>query len=228
MSTLEIINKEIQKEIAKPEIVTQLLNTTFKGLTQTSMKQAITEGMMRGFTFKDFLEKNIYAIPFGQGYSLITSIDYARKIGMRNGIVGISEPIYTYSDPENKIILACKITVKRKMADGYVGEYTAAVDFKEFNTNKNQWLSKPKIMIAKVAEMHALRKACPEELSQAYVEEEKQTPVQTPSEEKYIKDLVAIKTTEELKTYYLANKGQGKEFDKAVTIKKKELKDANL
>jgi signal recognition particle GTPase len=46
------------------------------------------------------------------------------------------------------------------------------VYFKEFSTGRNLWLSKPRVMIAKVAEMHALRKACPEELAQAYTEEE--------------------------------------------------------
>jgi len=172
MSTLEIITKEINSEITKPEIANALLTTTFKGLTVPVMKEAIMAGMIRGFTFKDFLEKNIYAIPYGSSYSLITSIDYARKIGMRSGVVGISKPIYEIG--ENGNILSCEITVKRKMQDGYIGEYTALVDFKEYTTGKNQWLSKPKTMIAKVAEMHSLRKACPEELSQAYVEEEKE------------------------------------------------------
>lgn len=176
MSTLEIINKEINTEISKPEIANQLLQTTFKGLSVPVMKEAIMAGMLRGFNFKDFLEKNIYAIPYAGSYSLVTSIDYARKIGMRSGVVGISAPIYELS-ADGKVV-SCTITVKRKMEDGYVGEYTATVEFNEYykagkNGYPSLWDSKPKTMIAKVAEMHALRKACPEELSQAYVEEEK-------------------------------------------------------
>lgn len=168
MSTLELINQEINTEIAKADVQKALLATTFKGLSLISMKQALMEGMMRGFKFQDFLEKNVYAIPYGSGYSLITSVDFARKQGMRSGVVGVSEPVY---EMEGDKILSCSVTVKRKI-DEYVGEYTAKVYFSEYTTGKNLWTSKPRTMIAKVAEMHALRKACPEELAQAYVEEE--------------------------------------------------------
>lgn len=87
---------------------------------------------------------------------------------MRSGVVGKSAP--TYEEKEGKLV-SCTITVKRKIGD-YVGDYSATVYFDEYNTGRNQWASKPRTMIAKVAEMHALRMACPEELSQAYVEEE--------------------------------------------------------
>ena len=168
MSKLEIIQKEINTELAKPEIQKQLLEIAFKGLTVQSMQRAIMEGMIRGFEFKDFLEKNVYAIPFGANYSLVTSVDYARKIGMRSGVVGVSAPEYE-TDGQN--IISCLVTVKRKVND-YIGEYSAKVYFSEYTTGRNLWTTKPRTMIAKVAEMHALRKACPEELSQSYVEEE--------------------------------------------------------
>ncbi len=168
MSQIELINKEVSLEIANEAVQKALLATTFKGLTIQSMKQAMVEGMMRGFKFKDFLEKNVYAIPFSGGYSLITSIDYARKVGMRSGVVGTSRPEFEEKDGK---VVACTITIKRKIKE-YVGEYSATVYFDEYNTKRNQWLTKPRTMIAKVAEMHALRKACPEELAQSYVEEE--------------------------------------------------------
>ena len=69
----------MQKLTALTNIL-KILIPTFKGLQVASAKQAMLEGMMRGFTFKDFLEKNIYAIPFSSGYSLVTSVDYVRKI----------------------------------------------------------------------------------------------------------------------------------------------------
>lgn len=217
MSTLEIINKEINTEIAKADVQQALLATTFKGLTVTLMKQALMEGMMRGFTFKDFLEKNVYAIPFKDkrtgilGYSLITSIDYARKIGMKSGVVGVTAPIYTDNDGK---IETCTITVKRKVSE-YVGEYTATVYFNEYNTGYQQWASKPRTMIAKVAEMHALRKACPEELAQAYVEEEMQSEVikEVPSIDvnSFALKLEATKTLEELKTVWSAIPIQAKQ-----------------
>ena len=220
MSTLEIINKEINTEIAKADVQKALLETTFKGLTLNSMKQALMEGMMRGFTFQDFLSKNIYAIPYGSGYSLITSVDYARKLGMRSGVVGVSAP--TFETEDGKIV-SCTITVKRKI-DEYVGEYTATVFFSEYSTGRNLWTTKPRTMIAKVAEMHALRKACPEELSKTYAEEEMQSEIkEVPSidVDSFKSKLEATKTLEELKTVWSSIPIQAKQ---SLEILKEELK----
>ena len=166
------------------------------------MKEAIMAGMVRGFNFKDFLEKNVYAIPYGNSYSLVTSIDYARKVGMRSGIVGIMAPTYQYKKAGDvEILSSCSVTVKRKVGE-YIGEYTALVDFNEYTTGKNLWISKPKTMIAKVAEMHALRKACPEELSQAYIAEEKEKEVKVEISidiDKYENELKSAKNIDELK-----------------------------
>lgn len=226
MSQLEIITKEINSELEKKEIQTVLLSTTFKGLSLGNMKRAMFEGMTRGFTFKNFLEKDVYAIPFKDGYSLITSIDYARKLGMRSGVVGKSEPIIEMG--VDKKVISCSVTIERKVAD-YVGKFTAKVFFDEYNTGKNLWITKPRTMISKVAEMHALRSACPEEMAQVYVEEEMEKEVsENTIDEKYLIEINAIKTTPELKTYYLANKGKGKAFDKAVIAKKQELQNENL
>lgn len=225
MSELELITKEINSELEKKEIQAVLLSTTFKGLSLGNMKTAMFEGMSRGFTFKNFLEKDIYAIPFGQKYSLITSIDYARKLGMRSGVVGKSEPEIVEKDGD---IISASVTIKRKVND-YIGEYTAKVYFKEYNTGKNLWLTKPRTMLCKVAEMHALRSACPEEMAQVYVEEEMQKEVSGEViDEKYLAEIEAIKTIPALKAYYLVNKGKGKAFDKAVTAKKLELQNENL
>lgn len=225
MSELELITKEINGELEKVEIQKVLLATTFKGLSLGNMKMAMFEGMTRGFTFKNFLQKDVYAIPFKDKYSLITSIDYARKIGAKSGVVGKSEPIY---EPVEGKISTCTITIKKKTGE-YIGDYTAKVYFDEYNTGKNLWITKPYTMIAKVAEMHALRSACPEELAQAYVEEEMQKEtIDETVDDKYQVEIDAIKTTEELKKYYLVNKGKGKAFDKAVLLKKQQLKNENL
>lgn len=223
MNTLQKINEEINLELATPEVKRALLATTFKGLSEIVMKQAILEGMMRGFTFKDFLEKNVYAIPFSGGYSLITSIDYARKVGMRSSVVGISAPLYNEKDGK---VISCTITVKRAVW-GNIGEYSATAYMDEYDTGKNLWRSKPRTMIAKVAEMHALRKACPEELSQAYTEEEmikEQAVVSGPEISDEIRNKVTnAKTLDELQAIYKENKGLGKEFDKLVVEQKKFL-----
>lgn len=171
---LSLITAEVKLQTQNPEVQKALLTSVFKGFQPAVMVQAITEGMIRGFDFKDFLEKNIYAIPFAGGYSLVTSVDYARKIAMRSGLAGIDEPKYE-DGPDGKP-LTCSVTVKR-VVSGHLAEFTAKVYFNEYykagkNGYPSLWDSKPRTMIAKVAEMHALRKACPEELSQAYVEEE--------------------------------------------------------
>jgi len=188
------IQEEITKELANKEVMQALVTTTFKGLDVMLVKRAVMEGMMRGFTFKDFLERNIYAIPFKDRktgtntYSLVTSLDYARKIGMRSGVVGKSEPVY---EEDGEKIVSCTVTVKRKVND-YIGDYSAKVYFSEYNTGYQLWASKPRTMIAKVAEMHALRMACPEELSQTYVEEEMEKEVKQMEENPI--DLITYKT----------------------------------
>lgn len=224
------IQQEITSQISKKEVLTALVNTTFKGLEVQLMKRALMEGMMRGFKFEDFLQKNVYAIPFSNTYSLVTSIDYARKIGMRSGVVGKSKPEFEFDD-DGKII-SCTITIKRKVAD-YVGEYSDTVYFEEYTTGRNLWKSKPKTMIAKVAEMHALRMACPEELSQIYIEEdyEQEASLVVDTIPQEIRSSISeAKDLKTLKTIYKTNEGLGKEFAKLVTDKKEaliELQNAN-
>jgi len=172
MTEIVEIKKEIDLQVSNENTLKTLLSTTFKGLAVENVKPAILEGRLRGFTFEDFLQKNIYAIPYGRTYSLVTSIDYARKVGMRSGIVGKSAP--SFEVDEKGQIISCSITVKRSVG-GTIGDFTATAYFSEYSTGKNLWVSKPRTMIAKVAEMHALRMACPEELAQAYVEEERES-----------------------------------------------------
>lgn len=166
--SVALLNQEVTRQLADPSVVRALLATTFKGLTEQTMRQAALEGVIRGYTFKDFLEKNVYAIPYGNGYSLVSSIDYARKIGMRSGVIGKSAPTF---EMDGSNIVACSITIKRRVGKD-IGEYTATVYLEEFSTGKNLWATKPRVMLAKTAEMHALRMACPEEMSQVYTEEE--------------------------------------------------------
>jgi hypothetical protein len=216
-SRVALVKTEINKQLQDPETLKSLLDTTFKGLEASVMKRALLEGMLRGFSFQNFLERDVYAIPYGGTYSLVTSIDYSRKIGARSGIVGVNAPTYK---EENGRVVSCSITVKKRFPDGYVGEFTAEPDFKEYSTGKNLWSSKPKTMIAKVAEMHALRKACPEELAQAYVEEELQrteAPVQTAAVDLTALEtsLRACKTPEELARTWADLSGAEKTFLKA-------------
>ena len=205
------IKNEIEKQVSDQGTLQTLLQTTFKGLQAQTAKTALLEGMMRGFTFEDFLKKNIYAVPFGPGYSLVSSIDYARKIGMRSGVVGTKKP--EFEEKESKIV-SCTVTVLKKTGD-YIGEFTATAYFDEYNTGKNQWFSKPRTMISKVAEMHALRKACPEEASQMYLEEEydkeKIIEVKTINVDEHKSKLEKCKNIEELKIVWASLPAEAKE-----------------
>jgi len=223
MTDIKKIQDEIKKELANKNVMNALVATTFKGLAVPQVYLAIQEGMLRGFSFKDFLEKNVYAIPFGNKYSLVTSVDYARKIGMRSGVVGKSAP--TYEEKEGRII-SCSVTVKRKVED-YIGDYSATVYFSEYTTGRNLWATKPRTMIAKVAEVHALRMACPEEMAQIYVEEEvqKETTLELPEVkiEEYKKKLEGVKDLKELKTVWASLPVEAKKELEAIkeTLKQK-------
>jgi hypothetical protein len=220
---ITLINADITRQLADPKVAAALVETTFKGLTLEVAKKAILEGVIRGFEFKDFLEKNVYAIPYGGNYSLVTSVDHARKRGMKSGIVGVEAPVYEMDPEDSKKILSCSITVKRKVGE-YVGDFTAQVYFDEYTTGKNLWTSKPRTMIAKVAEMHALRKACPEELAQMYTEEELLKVEQAPFDvEPHYQRLSEVTTLEDLKTTWSSMPGQAKK-DKRCEALKDELK----
>lgn len=198
-SKVALIKAEINRELGDAETLKSLLDTTFKGLDGANMKRAMLEGMLRGFSFEDFLKGDVYAIPFGGGYSLVTSVAHSRKVGMRSGVIGVSEPIYGMTE-DGKNIEWCSVTVKRRVGQD-IGEFTAKVYFKEYSTGKNLWASKPRTMIAKVAEQHAYRKACPEELAEVYVAEEMErevTPTVALDLSKYEDELRGTKTEEEL------------------------------
>lgn len=181
--SLTKLNDEIKRELADDYTCKVLLATTFKKLSFDQMRQAILEWMIRWFTFKNFLQKDIYAVPYGGWYSLITSIDFARKVWQDGWIVWTDIPVFTKTKWEDWIerIESCTMTVKKRFADWYVWDFSAIVYFFEYykawktynwEYTPSLWDTKPHTMIAKVAEMHALRKACPEKLDKQYIEEE--------------------------------------------------------
>lgn len=225
------LKNEVNAQIGDRETFETLVQVTFKGLTPQLAKRAFLEGRMRGWKLESFLKKDVYAVPFSNGYSLVTSIDYSRKIGQKSGVVGKSEPKYV--DNADGKCVTCSVTIE-KMTDGHLGEFTATVYFEEYNTGKQQWASKPRTMIAKVAEMHALRMACPEELSQAYVEEEYQREI-THEEVVDITDysedeagIRAVKSLDELKAAWLKLTAAAKKTLKPVQEEMKAILDTEV
>jgi len=245
LNLIEIKNS-INKQIADRETFTTLCETTFKGLTPQKAKQAMLEGLMRGFKFEDFLKKDVYAVPFKGNYSLVTSIDHNRKIGMRSGVVGKEKPEYEYK--EDGTVESCTVTVKKQAKESnYIGDYIATVFFDEYYSgHKNPdgsirvnqygqvkptlWDTKPRTMIAKVAEMHALRMACPEELSNSYIEEDYSQEIEVVDDKisQEVRDKIAsaedVKTLNEI---YKENEGLGKAFAELITNRQAVLKNEN-
>lgn len=168
------IRTSVKEIVQNAEVVNALAQTTFQDLEPANIPKALLEGMIRGYTLSDFLTKKIYAIPFKdnqrnvQTYSLVNSISDVRSTATRAGQSGKSEPRYEFD--EGGKVISCSVTVWKRGGDDR--GYTAKVYFSEYTTGKNQWAKRPLTMIAKVAEMHALRMAFPDELGQVYVEEE--------------------------------------------------------
>ena len=231
---ITLVQADIRRQLADPKIAGQLLETTFKGLNEENMKKAIMEGVIRGFTFKDFLEKNVYAIKYGNGYSLVTSIDNNRKIGMKSGIVGTDAPIYTMTTEKTPAGIpkpeSATITVHKKTGD-HIGQFTATVYFDEYykagttwdgQYKPSMWDTKPRTMIAKVAEMHALRKACPEELAQSYVEEEfhdKEIEIKPFDVEPHYQRLSEAESLADLQTIWASMPIQAKQDPRCIALK---------
>jgi phage recombination protein Bet len=116
--------------------------------------------------------------------SFITTIDGYRLIADRTGrYVGNREPsfegkiqIRDAGQYDNIKTAPAKATVTvMKMVGGIVCEFSASAYWEEFYPGGNQghmWRKMPHVMLAKVAEAAALRKAFPADLSGAYTDEE--------------------------------------------------------
>lgn len=199
------IKNEVTTAIT-PEVAQTLIAGKFEGFSNEQVQSAVLQARLMGFELKDILVGNIYAVSYGGKVQILNSIANARKIGQKSGIVGKSAPSYERDDNGN--LIGCTVTVE-KMTNGHLGKFTAQVFFGEYTTGKNLWVSKPHSMIAKVAETHALRMACPEEMSQVFIEEEYQqapidiTPIATEEElEKAKTDLENCVSIDELKKVY--------------------------
>ncbi len=120
----------------------------------------------------DPLTRQIYCIKRAGRMTIQTSIDGFRVIAERSGsYAGQDEPIW---EDENGVPVKCTVKVYRFSSDGQ--RYAAGVGtayFKEYYPNPmNLQKTMPHMMIAKVAEALALRKAYPQDLSGLYTGDE--------------------------------------------------------
>lgn len=186
MSVVGRLAKEAGRQLAAPEVMRTLIATTFSAFKKNPnaeilIRQAVVEAMINGWTFEDILRKKVYAIPFGEGYQLVQAIKDIRSVAAKSGHSGTSKPVWEETTDLNgkKTIVSCTITVWKN--GGHPEGYSDTAYFDEYykkgktyggSYTPGMWDLKPRTMLAKVAEAHALRKAFPELLSESYIEEE--------------------------------------------------------
>ena len=123
----------------------------------------------------DPFARQIYAIPRKGRMTVQVSIDGTRLVAARSGLYGGSQTFWCGDDGEWKDVwlsstppAAAKTIVHRI---GSPNPFIAVARFDSYKAD-NLWLKMPDLMIGKVSESLALRKAFPAELSGIYTKEE--------------------------------------------------------
>ena len=179
-----------QLELIKSHIAPEATNEELQLFLYTAKRSGL-----------DPLARQIYCIhrsvklpngQYGKKMTVQTSIDGFRVIAERSGLYGgQGEPIFEYN-PEGELV-SCKVSVYKFKGDV---RYEAAVGvafFSEYaQTDRSGnltglWASKKRIMLQKVAEALALRKAFAQDLSGLYTSEEMPPAEDTVSPPPYIK-----------------------------------------
>lgn len=165
----------------RPEFTDEQVNlikrTVAAGTTNDELKLFLYQCQRTGL---DPLAKQIYCIVRGQGdrrkATIQTAIDGYRLIADRTGLYcGNDDAVF---EIENGKPVTATVTVW-KLVGGVRCPFTASARFNEYrpekygnNTRPDMWDRMPFVMLGKVAEALALRKAFPADLSGVYTQEE--------------------------------------------------------
>lgn len=149
-------------------------NTVARGLTDNEFEFFISVARARGL---DPILNQIHAVVRGTGdkakMTIQVAIDGFRLIAARTGdFAGIDAPKFKYDAEGNPT--RCQITVYR-MVQGQRCAFVAEAKWCEFVPEGNQafmWQKMKEVMLAKVTEAQALRKAFPADLSGLYEDAE--------------------------------------------------------
>lgn len=134
----------------------QLLRDTYaKGLDDTQLKIFLKQSEAMDL---DPFKKEIYANVIGGRLVLMTSIEGRRKAAHKTGKY-LGCKITISETPDGKIFSATALV--KKLVSNHIAEFEACVLFGEFDTGRDNWKTKPRVMISKVAESTALRMAFP-------------------------------------------------------------------
>ena len=152
--------------------ITLIKNTACKGGTDEQLAHLI---YMAKSTSLDPLKGQIRSIPRGAQRSVQIGIDGFRLIAERTGRYAPGKEA-TYEYDEDGALTRATAYIKKMTADGTWHEITGSVSWVEYGAVYSKqspiWKEKPEIMLSKCAEMRALRRAFPDQLSGMYGDDE--------------------------------------------------------
>ena len=104
--------------------------------------------------------RDVYAVAYKDKFNIIVGFEVYLRRASQSGKLG-GWKVWTTGSIENKDLKGC-IEIQRK---DFSAPFYHEVDFDEYSTHQNLWLSKPKTMIKKVAMAQGFRLCFPEQLS---------------------------------------------------------------
>ena len=151
-----------------PEKIELIKKTVCKGATNDELELFLHFCTRTGL---DPLARQIWSVARGNQRTIQVSIDGLRLVADRTGQYAPGEaPAFSY-DERGRLVSATSF-VKKLTQDGVWHTVSANVFMEEFDPGTVFWKKMPRVMLSKVAEAHALRKAFPMELSGIYAQEE--------------------------------------------------------
>ena len=179
--------------MSEQELMSVLRNSLYPGAKDESIKLVISYCRASGL---DPMQKPVHIVPMNVKDAqtgkyewrdvVMPGIGLYRTQAVRTGAyAGVSEPEFgpdeefTVGEFKIRVPLWCKVTVRRRLDDGQIGEYTAkelwrenyATAGKDSAVPNAMWKKRPYAQLAKCAEAQALRKAFPEAGAQPTAEE---------------------------------------------------------
>jgi phage recombination protein Bet len=176
--------------LPEAELLQVLQSSLYPGAAPASIKLVIGYCKAAGL---DPMQKPVHIVPMWDGKAsqmrdvVMPGVGLYRTQAARTGCAGISEPEFGPDKTENiggqpiTFPTWCRVTVKRRQANGAVDEFTAREFWMENYAIKGgkeksvapnaMWTKRPYGQLAKCAEAQALRKAFPEIGSQPTAEE---------------------------------------------------------
>lgn len=168
--------------LSEPQLLVVLKSSLYPGAADDSIRMVLSYCQAAKL---DPMQKPVHIVPMWDSKSggmrdvIMPGVGLYRTQAARTGeYAGVSEPEYGPDITENiggvevTYPAWCRVTVKRKLADGTVADFSAVERWKENYAVKGgkeksiapnaMWMKRPYGQIAKCAEAQALRKAFPE------------------------------------------------------------------